>query len=751
MTPVDDDDLARAVLALVNGPNYQPVKPRVLARRLGLSQDDAVRLRRVIKQLARHGQLAYGASHIVRPAGQAGHAASDRVTGVYRRAREGYGFVRPAGVLPGDTQNDIYVSAHDARDAAHGDLVLVKIVARHGARGRREGVILEVIERETHRFVGTYYEEAGQGMVQVDGQLFARPVPVGDPGAKNAQPNDKVVFEMIRFPTHAHDGEGVIVEVLGPRGAPGVDTLSVIHEFGLPGEFSAGVLHEARRVAGHFHEHVPASRTDLTAATVITIDPADARDFDDAISLCRQKNGHWELGVHIADVSHFVKAGGELDREAYERGNSVYLPDRVLPMLPETISNGVASLQPGRVRFTKTCLIEFTPTGTPVGAEVFNSAIRSKRRLTYEEVDDFLAHRQAWRHKLDPDVFRLLDEMRELAMILRKRRMERGALELNMPEVKIDLDENGRVCGAHVVPYTESHQIIEEFMLSANQAVAEKLRDAEWLFLRRVHEAPSPRKQQALTQFVKDLGLTANNLQDRFELQALLRTVTGRPEERAVNYAVLRSMAQAVYSPAEEGHYALASDCYCHFTSPIRRYPDLTIHRLIDCLISGKKPHFDPSELAVQGQHCSDRERRAEAAERELTTAKLLFYFSQRVGEEFDAVITGVEAYGLFAQGVHLPAEGLIHIGALDDDYYDFERETHSLTGRRRGNRFRLGDLVRVKVARVDLDRRELDFRLVAKKTRPERPRAAKKRPQRRKAKSPQRRPSKRGGRSSRK
>ena len=705
--------LEQRILKIVNRPDYQPVKPRVIAKRLGLPKDEVKTLRRLIKQMAKQGKVHWGASHLVRPASAQPH---DRVTGVFQRKEGGFGFVRPSVKAGNEAfQQDIYIAPENAGDAASGDVVLVKLRKRRGRRGRPEGVILDVIQRETHRFVGTYFESAGLGMVQVDGGIFSQPIVVGDPGAKGARPNDKVVFEMVRFPTAYHGGEGVIVEVLGQRGEPGVDTLSIIHEFGLPDEFPEDVVQASREVAEQFDENDLSGRVDLTDTTVITIDPVDARDFDDAISLERLDNGHWLLGVHIADVAHFVTPGSPLDREAHDRATSVYLPDRVLPMLPEIISNSLASLQPDRVRYTKTAFLEFTPEGVRVDVKLHRAAIRSNRRFTYEEVDDYLAHRQKWKKRLDPDVHALLGRMHELAMILRRRRFQRGALELSMREVKVDLDENGQVCGAHVVENTESHQIIEEFMLAANEAVATTLVEAGFDILRRIHEPPDPRKLQALTEFVTELGFKVGNLQDRFELQRLLKEVHGKPEEHAVNYAVLRSLQRAVYSPVEEGHYALASDCYCHFTSPIRRYPDLTIHRAVDALLSGKRPALTFDDLVPLGEHCSQREQRAESAERELTKVKLLSYLSTRIGEEMDAIITGVVDFGLFAMGIDMPAEGLIHVESLTDDYYRYDRAAHTLTGYRSGNVYRLGDRVRVVVARVDLDRRELDFRIVEK------------------------------------
>jgi ribonuclease R len=708
-------DLESQLLELVAQPGYKPVKPRVLATRLNLDEDGSRVLKRTIKDLVKRGKLSFGANHLVGlPAVQGG---GYRVTGIFRRAEAGFGFVRPAGSAPGaDRTSDIYIAASDARDAATGDTVLVRMKKKVAMRRPNpEGEIIEIIERETHRFVGTYFEDGGSAYVRVDGMPFSAPILVGDPGAKNARVDDKVVIEMVRFPTHAHQGEGVISEVLGARGTPGVDTLSIIREFNLPEEFAEDAVEEASVEADQFNESIPPGRTDLTGLVIITIDPVDARDFDDAISLEKTAKGHWRLGVHIADVSHFVRPKTALDREALARATSTYLPDRVIPMLPEVISNGLASLQPDRVRYTKSVFMEFTPEGIPLSTEPCSGAIKSRRRFTYEEVDSYLADPAAWKSKLDPAVHSLLGQMRELARILRERRMRRGALELTMPEVKIDLDKDGRVKGAHLVENTESHRIIEDFMLAANEAVAELLATAGLHFLRRVHAAPDLRKLKALTEFVTGLGFRVESLESRFELQKLLKDVAGQGEERAVNYALLRSLQRAVYSPEDEGHFALASECYCHFTSPIRRYPDLTIHRLLDAVMQGKKPRNDFGELAVLGEHCSEREQRSEQAERELTKVKLLDYLSTRIGTTMEAVVTGVEEFGMFVQGLELPAEGLIHVSSLADDFYRYDRASHTLSGYRSGNRFRLGDTVHVSVARVDVDRRELDFRLVAR------------------------------------
>ncbi|HVV99956.1 MAG TPA: VacB/RNase II family 3'-5' exoribonuclease, partial [Planctomycetaceae bacterium] len=504
-----------------------------------------------------------------------------------------------------------------------------------------------------------------------------------------------------------------------------------------PDAFPPQVLEEARIATQQFDEENIGQRLDLTGEIIVTIDPADARDFDDAISLTRTPEGNWRLGVHIADVAHFLPPGSALDVEAQKRGTSVYLPDRVLPMLPEILSNSLASLQQGRVRFTKSVFMEYTAEGTFVHAEFANSAIRVTRRFAYEQVLPIVEGRVSAPREIED----LLQRMHELAMILRGRRFEAGALELTMPEVKIDFDKQGKVSGAHLTGHDESHQIIEEFMLAANIAVATALSDAKTPFLRRVHGNPDEAKLRAFAEFVRSLGIPLKKFQSRHALQKLLDSVKGQPLMHSVNYALLRSMKQAEYSSDEDiGHYALAVDNYCHFTSPIRRYPDLTVHRLIGRMIEGQRAGRKASksskrtaDLIALGRHCSSTERRAAEAERELIKVKLLVYMAERIGEEFDAMITGVQDYGFFCQAIEIPAEGLVHVSTLADDFYYYEDFAHRLVGRRSGREYRLGQQVRVEVARVDVDRRELDFRIVGSPRpkgppppRPEQPRSRK-------------------------
>jgi ribonuclease R len=697
------------ILEVVSRRTYEPLKPKALARKLGVTAPQYTDFRRALRSLHRDGRIEMGKNHTIKPKPPHG-----TVTGTYRRTSSGLGFVRPH-LLEGQSGAEIRIPEEHSLDAATGDTVLVRLTRKPTRPGQlASGHILRVLERATRQFVGTYFEREGQGLVRVDGTVFSHSVYVGDPGAKGARPDDKVVFEMLRFPTPDDRGEGVITEILGPRGQPGVDTLSIIRAFGLPDVFAEDALQEAREAAAAFDENDLAGREDFTNDVVITIDPAEARDFDDAVSLTRdEKSGHWQLSVHIADVGHFVPPGGPLDREARRRGTSVYLPQRVLPMFPEIISNSLASLQQGRLRYVKSVLIDFTPQGQKTAVRFANGAIRVRRRFTYEQVSEWLDSRESRDRKIEPEIQEMLLHMRDFALILRKRRIRRGALELNMPEVELEYDEQGRVVGAHFRPYDISHQIIEEFMLAANEAVAEHLAGLGVAFLRRVHPDPDPNKLSAFADFARSLGYKMPTDFDRFALQRILAQSATRPEVHAVHYALLRSLKQAVYSPEEEGHYALASTNYCHFTSPIRRYPDLTVHRLLDQWLRRGKCGSDETELIGLGEHCSKMERRAEMAERELIKLKLLTYLSERLGLELEAIITGVADYGFYAQAEEWPVEGLVHISTLTDDYYYFEEAHHSLIGRRTKKRYRLGDKVQVRVVRVDVQRRQLDFRIV--------------------------------------
>lgn len=707
----DTDELEARIKKHVSREGYRPVKPVVIAKKLNVPKDEIRLFKRALKRLIKRKEVTWGSKHLVIN-NDSPETKRPQVLGRFKMTNAGFGVVRTLADTPNYGQTDVHIPGKNCLDAARGDLVRIKILKKRDRDIEYGGRVEEVVQRRTHRFVGTYFEEMNWGYVQIDGNDFNEPISVGDAGAKDAKPGDKVVLEMVHFPSFHSPGEAVLIEVLGPHGRPGVDTMLVMNQYGLVAEFPDRVLEDAREQAEKFDETVSGDRVDLTEENIITIDPKDARDFDDAISLKRTENGHWLLGVHIADVSHFVRPNTALDDEAYQRGTSVYLPDRVVPMLPEIISNNLASLQPDRVRYAMTAFIEFTEDGARVATDVKRTAIKSKRRFTYEEVDDFLDRPVAWRRKLTPDLFSLLERMHKLAMTLRERRIRDGAIELHLPEVKIDLDGKGGVAGAHTTVHTVSHQIIEEFMLAANEAVAELFVDREIPFLRRIHPQPDMTKLDQLTEFVRGLGIKTDSLASRFEIQRLVAKVKQLPQSQAVNFGILRSMSKARYSPEDDGHYALGSDAYCHFTSPIRRYPDLVIHRMVGALADGNKPGVDALTLARIGDDCSISEENAERAERDLIKLKLLGFFSNKIGKKLKAVITGVTRRGFYAQGTELPVEGLVSVHALPDDRYQFDQNGHALIGYRSGNQFRLGDSVEVQVTKVDMDRRELDFTL---------------------------------------
>ncbi len=698
------DDLGERVLRLMDEPDYKPMRLKAVARRLEIPSEDHAALRTAVKDLARAGKIEIGRDKTVRPPDRKG-----LVVGVFRRAARGFGFVKPEA--PHHKRGSIYIAPRDARDAASGDVVAVKITKRARRLGENdEGQVVRIETRAVGSFVGLYFERGGEGFVQVDGTTFRDPIPVGDPGAKGASPNDKVVIEMVQYPSSTRPGEAVIVEILGQRGLSGVDTLAVIRSFDLPDVFDPEALDQAREQARRFNEDDVHGRLDLRSLATITIDPATARDFDDAISLSRDEKGYFNLAVHIADVAHFVPAGSTLDHAARDRGTSVYLPDLVIPMLPEVVSNGLASLQAGHTRYTLSAFMEFTPEGILTDKRFARSAINVDHRFTYEQAIALIQPAPNAASDVAPELVQMLRQMHELAMILRARRFARGALELSLPEVQIELDPAGEVAAARLAVNDESHQLIEEFMLAANEAVASQLTQAGIVFPRRVHPDPDPLKLDDFAEFVRGLGLELEQPQSRFELQRVLTETRGRPEEYAVHFGLLRSLKQAQYTPEPEGHYALASANYCHFTSPIRRYPDLVVHRQITAWLMGQTPRIKIDELAALCQHCTRTERRAQAAERELVRVKLLTFLQPRIGESFHAIITGVEEFGLFCRLIEFPVDGLIPTSSLPDDYYYLEVVTHTLIGRRSGARYRLGDTPRVRIARVDVDRRQLDL-----------------------------------------
>jgi ribonuclease R len=704
-------DLSDLILNAVAKKAYKPMTPRALARKLGLEDTAYREFRRAVRALVNTGKLQVGKNETIRPA-----PTLPLAKGVFKRLSGGDGVVR-VFTEEGFPPHEYRIPDHLAHDAASGDEVEIAVRRRSSHVEDGLGEVREVVKRATRRFVGTYFERDGDRLVRVDGQIFTHSVGVADATVKGVRPNDKVVLEMIRFPTAMDRGEGVVVEVIGRAGDPKVDTTAVVRALGIPDQFPEDALAEARARASSFREDDLTGREDFTRQLVITIDPVDAKDFDDAVSLTRDAGtGHWLLTVHIADVAHFVPPGGPLDREARERGTSVYLPQRVVPMFPEVISNGLASLQEGKVRYVKSVEMELTDAAEPVSATFSDGAIRNRRRFTYELVQEILMHPHGDVAKdVAPEIVRMLQDMRKLSKAMRARRSRRGSLEMSMPEAVLDYDDKGHVTGAHFAAHDDSHQLIEDFMLAANEAVAEHFDRHKIPFVRRIHPAPDPRKLEAFVLFARTLGYKLPRRPSRFDLQRVLNESAKTGERHAVHYAMLRSLKQATYSTEQDEHFALASAQYCHFTSPIRRYPDLTVHRQLGQWLAKGRVRADDKELANIAEHSSKTERRAETAEREAVKLRLLSYLSERLGLDLPAVITGVAEYGFFAQGKEFPAEGLVHVSSLGDDYYQFDPDGHLLEGRRHGHRYRLGDEVRVEVVRVDLQRRQLDFRLAGR------------------------------------
>jgi ribonuclease R len=704
-------DLSALILGAISKKSYKPMTAKALARQLGLADHSYREFRNTLRSLIKEGKAQVAKNDVIRPA-----VSLPVVTGTFKRLKAGDGVVRvetEEGVPP----QEYYVPDHLTHDAASGDEVEIAVRKRSSRVDDGLAEVRAVLKRATRRFVGTYFERDGDALVRVDGQIFTHSVLASDAAIKGVRPNDKVVLEMIRFPTAMDRGEGVIVEVLGRAGDPKVDTTAVVRSLGIPDQFPEDALAEAREQAMKFREDDLTGREDFTKQLVITIDPVDAKDFDDAVSLTRDADtSHWLLTVHIADVAHFVAPGGPLDREARDRGTSVYLPQRVIPMFPEVISNGLASLQEGKVRYVKTVEMEFAAAGEPVSARFANGAIRNRKRFTYGQVQAILDHPHGDAAKgVAAEIVGMLKDMRILSKALRTRRRRRGSLEMEMPAPVLEYDEKGHVSGAHFAEHDASHQLIEDFMLAANEAVAGQFEQLKIPFVRRIHPAPDPRKLESFVLFARTLDYKLPRRPSRFDLQRVLDESAKSTERHAVHYAMLRSLKQAKYSPEQDEHFALASDHYCHFTSPIRRFPDLTVHRELGQWLARGRVRTDLKELRNIADHCSKTERRAESAEREAVKLRLLSHLSGRIGLILDAVITGVAEYGFFAQGKEFPAEGLVHVSSLGDDYYQHDADGHLLEGRRHGQRFRLGDEVRVEVVRVDLNRRQLDLRVAGK------------------------------------
>jgi ribonuclease R len=627
----------------------------------------------------------------------------DLVAGRLTVNRAGFAFcVRDDGA--GD---DVYVPASGVRPAMHGDRVLVGV---QRGRGRREGRVAKVLERGTHRVVGVLHRGKTAAVIVPQEQRITVPILVPRGAEAGAADGDMVVGELVRWPGLASEAEAHVTQVLGPAADPRVETEAVIASHGLPREFPPEVLAAARRVPATVPAEAAAGRLDLRALPIVTIDGENARDFDDAV-LVEPLGAGFRLTVAVADVSHYVPAGSTLDAEARARGTSVYFPDRVLPMLPEELSNGICSLRPGEDRLAKAVRIEFDARGRTRAATFHEAIIRSAARLTYTEVRQALVDRDPAMHARLAPVLEPLEHGERLAGLLAKRRHARGAIDFDLPEAEVVLDLQGRPEQIVRAERSIAHRMIEEFMLAANEAVARELTRCKLPLLHRVHEPPDPESVRELARFLEGFALRLRLEGGKVSpgaFQAVLERVAGRPEERLVNTVLLRAMQQARYAPEPLGHFGLATDAYTHFTSPIRRYPDLVVHRILEGVLRGR-PRV-PEDLPAIAEESSRRERVAMEAEREIVQLKKIQIMRDKVGEIYDGFVSGVTPFGFFVELTEVFVEGLVHVSTLGDDFYEHVEGQHLLRGRRTKRTFRVGDPVRVDVAGVSIERRQIDF-----------------------------------------
>jgi ribonuclease R len=696
---------------------YKPMTFEELAEALGYGERQLGALRKTLAEMESAGEIIrtrterYGAPERM-------NLAVGRLQG----HPKGFGFLIPdtAGM------DDIFIGREGLNGAWHGDRVIVRLSPPTRADGRMEGEVIRILVRANQRVVGTYDATRHMGFVSPDDRRLTEDIFIPKGATNGARHGEKVVVQVVHWGDSRRNAEGRIVERLGMKGEVGVDILSVIRKHGLPEVFPPRVLAEAEAIPSEVTPeaiHEP-GRVDLRDWTIVTIDGEDAKDLDDAVSVEQLGEGRWRLGVHIADVAYYVKEGSALDQEAYKRGTSVYLADRVVPMLPPRLSNGICSLNPHVDRLTLSCVMEINREGMVVKYEIFPSVIRTTARMTYSKVNQILDGDPAAIEEYR-SLVPLFLEMRALMEVLKRKRDRRGAIDFDLPEAKVKLNEQGWPVEIRRIDRGLGERIIEEFMLVANETVAEHLLRHEAPALYRVHEEPATDKLAGLKDFLGLFGYTLRLPRDGKvtpkQFQEITHWAQGRTEENLINHVLLRTMKQAVYSERSLGHFGLAADYYCHFTSPIRRYPDLVVHRTLRALMAGEltgrlRSRWE-KKMPEMGRHTSERERAAMEAERETVELKKAEFMSDKVGETFEGIISGVTQFGFFVQ---LPntVEGLVHVSTLTDDYYHFHDRIYALVGERTRRRFRLGDPVVVTLRHVDVETHQIDFVLSSQQER---------------------------------
>lgn len=689
---------------LMHDKTYVPMKLKELAMLLGVSREQRHLLTEVLDELLREGKIE------VSKRGKYQVARAVLLTGTFRANPRGFGFVEVEG------QEDIFIPEEGIRNAFHGDTVQVSVMPKGNGR-RKEGVIVRVLERGTKEIVGTYQQSRNFGFVVPDNQRFLKDIFIPIEYSRGAVNGHKVLVEITDYGSQEKKPEGKVKAIIGHINDPGTDILSLVYAYDLPYEFPEKVLNQAERLNRPIIPKDLEGRTDLRDLLMVTIDGEDAKDLDDAVSLTMEGETY-RLGVHIADVSNYVQENSALDREALERGTSVYLADRVIPMLPHALSNGICSLNAGVDRLALSCLMEFDSKGNMLGHQIVESVIRVDQRMSYSQVKRILTDRDEAERAAAGDVVPMLEKMAELAGILRKKRHQRGSIDFDFPEAKISLDENGHPIDIKPYERNVATKLIEDFMLIANETVAEDYHWQQVPFLYRTHETPDPEKVKGLKQFLSNFGYHIRTNSEEIhpkEIQKLLSRIEGSPEEDLISRLTLRSMKRAKYSTECIGHFGLAARYYCHFTSPIRRYPDLQIHRIIkDCLrgrMDDRRADHYEGLLPKVAEQSSDRERRAEEAERETLKLKKAEYMKAHIGEVFEGIISSITSWGIY---VELPntVEGLIHVSRLYDDRYYYREDTFEMYGADTGKVYKLGQKIRIRVADADKESRTVDFEL---------------------------------------
>lgn len=709
MNDVIYDARKQMILDFIQDKNYKPMKFKELCMIFSVPKREKEEFKEFLDQMMAKGDLMITAN------GRYKKAEADTWTGRFCGSTRGFGFVTVEGI-----KDDIFIPADDTGNAFHGDTVLIQLVSpavsgRDGHSAKRaEGRVLQVISRGFEEIVGTFQKNKNYGFVIPDNQKIGRDIFIPSGKTLHAVTGHKVTAKITDYGTKNKNPEGVVTEILGHADDPKTDILSVVKAFGIPAEFPEDVKTQLASVPESVNETELAGRMDLRKLLTVTIDGEDAKDLDDAITLERMGD-HFLLGVHIADVTNYVKENSPLDKEALKRGTSVYLVNKVIPMLPHVLSNGICSLNEGVDRLALSCLMEIDKKGSIVGHEIAETVIRVNHRMSYTQVSKILEGDSILTQTYS-DAIEMFNDMKLLSDLLREKRRERGGIDFDFPESKITLDDNDFPTDIRPYDRNPATKIIEDFMLMANETIAEDFFWQELPFLYRSHESPDTDRIRRLMIFIKNYGYYLNIRQDSVhpkEFQKLLGRIEGTPEETMISRLVLRSMKQARYTTENLGHFGLAVSYYCHFTSPIRRYPDLQIHRIIKenlngRLDDGRQAHYYHilPEVAVQ---TSSTERRADEAEREVEKMKKAEYMSKRIGQQYEGVVSGITNWGMY---VELPntCEGLIRLQDLEDDYYMFDEAAYTLVGEDTGRTFRLGDRVEIVVKDVDFLSKTINF-----------------------------------------